>query len=40
MNFKGKRTSLLTLFFKFIAKKRDIYDRYGKEGLNGGGGGT
>ncbi|XP_048196500.1 dnaJ homolog subfamily B member 6 isoform X3 [Perognathus longimembris pacificus] len=24
---------------KFKAKKRDIYDKYGKEGLNGGGGG-
>uniref|UniRef100_A0A8C0ABP9 DnaJ heat shock protein family (Hsp40) member B6 n=1 Tax=Bos mutus grunniens TaxID=30521 RepID=A0A8C0ABP9_BOSMU len=24
---------------RVVAKKRDIYDRYGKEGLNGGGGG-
>ncbi|XP_023568505.1 dnaJ homolog subfamily B member 6 [Octodon degus] len=32
---------MLKFFFpsKFKAKKRDIYDKYGKEGLNGGGGG-
>lgn len=29
----------MTFPFKFVAKKRDIYDKYGKEGLNGGGGG-
>lgn len=39
--FEGTGTcSLLIFLLKFIAKKRDIYDKYGKEGLNGGGGGT
>lgn len=26
--------------FLFVAKKREIYDKYGKEGLINGGGGT
>lgn len=26
-------------FFHFSAKKRDLYDKFGKEGLTGGGGG-
>ncbi|XP_039692913.1 uncharacterized protein LOC120582014 isoform X1 [Pteropus medius] len=40
LSIEGTGTwSLLTFLLKFTAKKRDIYDKYGKEGLNGGGGG-
>lgn len=37
--FENKNLPILIVFLKFKAKKRDIYDKYGKEGLNGGGGG-